>query len=44
MAGYFGDKTTGEIWDIYELLATNRQQKAIYGRRSEVNVGSSSDD
>lgn len=25
VGGYFGDKTTEEIWDIYVVLATNSQ-------------------
>ena len=32
--GYFGDKTAEEVYDIYEMLATNSQQKAVRGRRA----------
>ena len=42
--GYFGDKTVKEVYDIYEMLATNSQQKAVRGRRAsihEVNMFSS---
>ena len=42
--GYFGDKTAEEVYDIYEMLATNSQQKAVRGRRAgmhEVNTSTS---
>ena len=39
--GYFGDKTAEEVYDIYELLATNSQQKAVRGRRAGVHEVSS---
>ena len=42
--GYFGNKTADEVYDIYEMLATNFQQKAARGRRvgiHEVNSNSS---
>ena len=43
--GYFGDKTAEEVYDIYEMLATNSQQKAVRGRRAGVyEVSSSSSD
>ena len=43
--GYFGDKTAEEVYDIYETLATNSQQKAVRGRRAGVHeVSSSSSD
>ena len=34
--GYFGDKTAEEVYDIYEMLATNSQQKAVRGRRAGI--------
>ena len=33
ISGYFGDKTAEEIYDIYEMLAINSQQKAIWGQK-----------
>ena len=42
--GYFGEKMAEEVYDIYEMLATNSQQKAVRGRRAgihEVNTSSS---
>ena len=34
--GYFGDKTAEEVYDIYEMLATNSQQKEVRGRRAGI--------
>ena len=33
---YFGDKTAKEVHDIYEMLATNFQQKAVRRRRAGI--------
>ena len=30
--GYIGDKIAEEVYDIYEMLATNSQQKVVRGR------------
>ena len=32
VGGYFSDKTAEEVCDIYKMLATNSQQKAVQGR------------
>ena len=34
--GYFSGKTTEEVYDIYEMLATNSQQKVVRGRRTGI--------
>lgn len=32
MRGYVIDKTAEDIWDIYETISSNTQQKAIHKR------------
>ena len=35
VGGYF-DKMTEEVYDIYEIIATNSQQNAAWGRRAGI--------